>query len=176
MSQCIRNSQFPQKGFTLIELIIVIVILGILAVTAAPRFIDISKDANVAALESMRAAMLSAGKLTYAKSVIQGQANQFNSDVDLDGDGSNDIQVRWGYPKANRIYGIANAMDDNFETQWLRANNGNGTTLYVTFATSTDSGPVADNTLVLDTNCYLTYTNNQIEGEPMVITYETSGC
>ena len=175
MSQCIRNSQFPQKGFTLIELIIVIVILGILAVTAAPKFIDISKDANVAALESMGAAMISAGKLTYAKSVIQGQSNQVAGNVDLDGDGTNDIATRWGYPNATRILGIANAMDENFETQWLRANNGNGTILYVTFASSTDSGPVTDNTLVLDTNCYLTYANPD-EGESMVITYETSGC
>ena len=43
------------KGFTLIELIIVIVILGILAVTAAPRFIDLTDDADLAVMKTYAA-------------------------------------------------------------------------------------------------------------------------
>lgn len=38
------------KGFTLIELVVVIIILAILAVTAAPKFINLSTDARIAAL------------------------------------------------------------------------------------------------------------------------------
>jgi MSHA pilin protein MshA len=62
-----------QRGFTLIELIIVIVILGILSVVAAPRFIDITSDARTASLEAMQAAVKSANTLVYAKAVINGQ-------------------------------------------------------------------------------------------------------
>ena len=46
-----------QKGFTLIELVVVIIILGILAVTAAPKFINLQGDARVSALAGMKAAL-----------------------------------------------------------------------------------------------------------------------
>ena len=56
-----------QKGFTLIELIIVIVILGVLAVTVAPRFINIGSDARIAAVKSLEQAINSAIKLSQLK-------------------------------------------------------------------------------------------------------------
>ncbi len=48
-----------QSGFTLIELVIVIIILGILAVTAAPKFLNLQDDANKAAAEGVAAAVKS---------------------------------------------------------------------------------------------------------------------
>lgn len=54
-----------QKGFTLIELIVVIVILGILAATALPKFVDLTDDADKAAVEGVAGAISSAGAINY---------------------------------------------------------------------------------------------------------------
>lgn len=59
-----------QKGFTLIELVMVIVILGVLAAVAVPKFISVREEARTAAMQSALAAVRTAAEVAKAKCIV----------------------------------------------------------------------------------------------------------
>ncbi len=99
------------KGFTLIELIIVIVILGILSVTAAPRFLNLQQDAKAAVMKGDKASMQLVVDGVYFKSVIQGTDGQREVQTDVNGI---QIQTYYGYPQEIWDNKLEYLMDHSF--------------------------------------------------------------
>jgi MSHA pilin protein MshA len=101
-----------QCGFILIELVVVIIILGILAVVAALKFINLESDALIANLNGLKGALKSANTLVYSKALLSGQEKLEPGSVTVNGA---TISNTLGYitPLA---YNIAKALDGSFES------------------------------------------------------------
>lgn len=105
------------QGFTLIELVIVIVILGILAATAAPKFIDLASDAKKANRSALLGAIKSAMELAHMKCATDADCNMSGaSSIEVGGE---TIRMNNGYPLPDfrpQAYGIGFLVDTDWET------------------------------------------------------------
>ncbi|MGF1805845.1 prepilin-type N-terminal cleavage/methylation domain-containing protein, partial [Aliivibrio sifiae] len=86
-----------KDGFTIIELVIVIVILGILSVTASAKFITLQRDARISALQSLKGEMIGAMNQLHPKTILAGIDTQASGAITIEG---NVIEIAYGYPKA----------------------------------------------------------------------------
>lgn len=85
-----------QAGFTLIELVVVIVILGILAATAAPKFINLSGDARESVMRGVQGSINSAVSLVHSKALIEGETAS-TGEIQI---GGTFYATVYGYPSA----------------------------------------------------------------------------
>lgn len=84
-----------KNGFTLIEILVVIVILGILAATVAPKFLNFKTDAQTSVLRTVQASIEGAVARAHNKSIVAGTQNQVSSAVTLL---AGNIDIVFGYP------------------------------------------------------------------------------
>ena len=89
-------------GFTLIELVIVIVILGILGAVAAPKLFNLQGDAYGANLNAMKSSIASAMTMANAKAQIEGSLTVTGADTGNSIKGYTNIAFTGGYPNANK--------------------------------------------------------------------------
>ncbi|RXJ71946.1 MSHA biogenesis protein MshA [Veronia nyctiphanis] len=119
-----------QGGFTLIEMIVVIVILGILAVTAAPKFLSFEDDARVGALNGLKGAVDSAATMAYGTAAIK---NVKDGPLVTS---SGTIQVVKSYPKASSdgIAALVNGIGTDFKIVANKTTANDGKVIQFTFS------------------------------------------
>lgn len=129
-----------QSGFTLIELVTVIVILAILSATALHKFIDLQSETEEATINGLKSALETASSLTFAKAIVNGKSALADETLPADESFPEDIQIRYGYPDAiqKNLKLLLNLNED----QWRLS--GSGQSITFTRTSTTEGMRVAE--------------------------------
>ncbi len=143
-----------QEGFTLVELIIVIVLLGILAAYAIPKYMSINREARISVTESLYGSVRAASDMVHGISEAQGVATGTITIAP-----GTTVTVNTGYATA-AVTGIAAALADLSDFTVVVAAN------TITFQLNSAPNPAT---------CCVTYTYVTGGGNVPVVTVTTSG-
>lgn len=173
------------RGFTLIELVIVIVILGILGAVAAPRFINMQGDAYEANVKALNGSIQSAMTLANTKAVLNGYDKESITVLTADfekpataitaKDDGTTVTFINGFPVATKQGIIAMLQDvDTFSTgddSTYKITEGTADTPLIIAPTARGISSAAD-----DTKCQVEYTQAVDKNTPATVKAFTKGC
>ncbi|MCF7497129.1 prepilin-type N-terminal cleavage/methylation domain-containing protein [Vibrio sp. L5-1] len=166
-----NNNWSSNRGFTMIELVIVIVILGIVSVTAASKFLNLQTDARISTLNGLKGGMEGASTMLYGKTSALGLDKAASASINVEGD---NILVAYGYPAAmnDQTWSMLiestflDAVWDTGRADWFFTNTdaNDGIILYAPASRKNQSD-----------NCYLEY-QEATETETPTFSLTTTGC
>jgi len=149
------------QGFTLIELVIVIIILGIMAATVAPKYINLEAEAKTATLHAIKASLEGAAALVHGKSIVKGNHKEkftFSNIPTIDIPGG-PLVVNYGFPLAELL--SLNRLIKYSNDTYLTKKTTDGATLMFYF--KKDTPPTG-----ITSKCIVYYTNATASEKPVI--------